>query len=138
CPGDAPTWFQNVFGQISGEDVGALYEEVLDAFVKLEKSNEFRQAGGLPKAPRPAQVTDWIRDGRGRSVAVRPIDDLAKFEREWKGWWTALQPSWEGERGKAETLPEGADWGKLASPGQNGILSVVAALYWWACAEKGR
>ncbi|KAJ7816803.1 hypothetical protein B0H13DRAFT_2380168 [Mycena leptocephala] len=118
CPGDAPTWFQNVFGQISGEDVGALYEEVLDAFVKLEKSNEFRQAGGLPKAPRPAQVTDWIRDGRGRSVAVRPIDDLAKFEREWKGWWTALQPSWEESAEKRRRYQKGRIGGNLRARGR--------------------
>jgi hypothetical protein len=103
CPGDAPTWFQNVFGQISGEDVGALYEEVLDAFVKLEKSNEFRQAGGLPKAPRPAQVTDgaaalpcgpsmtWRssrgsgRDG-GQPCSRRGRESAEKRRRYQKGW----------------------------------------------------
>jgi hypothetical protein len=30
----------------------------------------------------------------------------------------------------------GGEWGSLAAPGQNGMLSVVASIYWWGCAEK--
>jgi hypothetical protein len=143
CPGDAPNWFQTVFIEISREEVGGLYERMLEAFVELEKSREFKQGGsGLPTVGRPSQVSDWIKDGRGRSLPVRPIHNLEKFEKEWWVWWTALQPEWRGAwRGRPQTegaVREGAEWGKLGNPGQNGILSVVAALYWWACAEKAR
>jgi hypothetical protein len=143
CLGDAPNWFRSVFTEISREEVGGLYEKMLEAFVQLEKSRGFKQGGsGLPTAGRPTQVSDWIRDGRGRTLAVRPIHDVRKYEEVWWVWWTALQPEWRGAwRGRAQNecaVPEKADWGKLGQAGQNGVLSVVAALYWWACAEKAR
>ncbi|KAJ7875687.1 hypothetical protein B0H13DRAFT_2347995 [Mycena leptocephala] len=55
-------------------------------------------------------------------------------------WWTSLQPSWcgawHGRTGAAPALLLGSEWGKLAVFGQNGLLSMVAMLYWWGFAEK--
>ncbi|KAJ7890037.1 hypothetical protein B0H13DRAFT_1626490 [Mycena leptocephala] len=139
CPVEAPKWFQLAFKEISREDVGVVYEEMLAAFVALKKSNSFVQGSGLPKAGRPVQVSDWIKDGRGRSLKVRPIDNLEKFESEWWSWWNSLQPPWRGTpETRTKTVEEGAEWGRLGSGGQNGVLSVVAALYWWAHAEKSQ
>ncbi|KAJ7659792.1 hypothetical protein DFH06DRAFT_989390, partial [Mycena polygramma] len=94
----------------------------------------------LPKLLRPTQV-GWIRHGRGLRDGRdkdRPqeIVDVKIFERAWWTWWTALQPEWRGQRkrGVGEVAPEGADWGKLSSSGQNGV-SVVAVLYWWGLAK---
>ncbi|KAJ7655774.1 hypothetical protein DFH06DRAFT_992196 [Mycena polygramma] len=147
CPAEAAPWFRAVFPQISRETLATPYQALLRAYVEFEESKNWVQMGGLPKVPRPSQVGEWIRDGRGLRDGRgkdRPQDivDLGSFESEWWTWWTALQPSWRGawrgrrKAGVAQTLPEGADWGKLSSSGQNGVLSVVATLYWWACAEK--
>jgi hypothetical protein len=119
-----------------------LYKDLLAAFVKREQSQNFQQSGSLGTALRPMQVSDWIRDGWGRSGKVRPIKDLQKYETEWGAWWAALQLPWRGpwreQRAGAVPAPKDAEWGKLGFTGQNGVLSVVAALYWWACAERVR
>jgi hypothetical protein len=130
-----------VFAQISGEAIGPRYEEILKAWLDFEKKHDFALGSSALRAQhRPQEVHEWIRDGRGRSMAVRPIADVAKFESAWWKWWSALQPSWRGtwrgRTGAAPALPPGGDWEKLAVHGQNGLLSVVATLYWWGFAEK--
>ncbi|KDR75456.1 hypothetical protein GALMADRAFT_140956 [Galerina marginata CBS 339.88] len=79
----------------------------------------------------PGDVKQWIQ--RARSPTWRPIiQDLAKFEREFGAWWTALQPEWrvEAEEGHAVEDGEG-DWEVLRKQGLNGLLSLLAALFFW-------
>jgi hypothetical protein len=115
---------------------------MLEALVALERSYGFKIGSkNLSKGSRrPVQVQDWIKDGRGRNLAVRPIANLARYQEDWWAWWTELQPpwrgSWRGQTSEKSAVPADADWGKLVVPGQNGLLSVVATLYWWAVAEK--
>ncbi|KAJ7017138.1 hypothetical protein C8F04DRAFT_907552, partial [Mycena alexandri] len=142
CPLDAPAWVGNAFAQISGKDIGEHYEEVLDAWLGLERKYGFTAGSSnssFSRVARPQEVTDWIRDGRGRSVGIRAIANLEAFEKTWWAWWTALQPAWR-KPAQGQLSPPAApgmmDWGKLIVPGQNGLLSVVAALYWWGVAEK--
>ncbi|KAJ7605235.1 hypothetical protein DFH06DRAFT_1020351, partial [Mycena polygramma] len=138
---DWKPWFKHGFEEVSREELGGLYHEVLEALIDLERSYGF--VFGTEKVKgvgRPSQVTEWIRDGRGRTQAVRAVPDVPKFSREWWTWWSSLQPEWRGSwRGRATQPPppENAVWEKLRVPGQNGVLSVVATLYWWGCAEKG-
>ncbi|KAJ7680841.1 hypothetical protein DFH06DRAFT_973383 [Mycena polygramma] len=124
-------------------DLGPRYRELLDEFIALERSYDFVLGTGALKAPgRPSQVQQWIRDGRGRTQAVRAIPNIDQFASQWWIWWSALQPAWRGawrgRKGGPQAVPENADWGLLAVPGQNGVLSVVATLYWWGCAEKAK
>ncbi len=48
-----------------------------------------------------------------------------------------MQPAWrnigvkEGPLGLEDRFQGGNDWSKLNKPGQNGLLSVLAALAWW-------
>ncbi|KAJ7160859.1 hypothetical protein C8R46DRAFT_905053 [Mycena filopes] len=138
CPGDAPVWFKHGFGQVSREVLGGCYEELLEEFVALERSYGFvvgASKGLKGSYPRPEQVSTWVKDGRGRKLSMVPITDVASFGKEWWSWWQGMQPSWRGERGE-RVAAEQADWGHLVQPGQNGMLSVVAALYWWGHAEK--
>jgi hypothetical protein len=140
CPDDAATWVKHGFGEISREALRPLYEELLESWVALEHLYSFKIGTKyLAKGTsRPVQVQDWIRDGRGWTQATRPITNIPQFETDWWAWWTELQPAWRGSRrGAVKTVaPEGADWGKLVVAGQNGLLSVVATLYWWGVAEK--
>ncbi|KAJ7925377.1 hypothetical protein B0H13DRAFT_1600506, partial [Mycena leptocephala] len=143
CPEDAPIWVKHAFGEISREPIGAHFEEVIRAWLELEKAYGFKLGSkALTTTNRPIEVKDWVRDGRGRSMAVRPIPDLPKFQAGWWKWWTALQlswcGSWCGRRGEPLPPPEGGGWEKLVVPGQNGLLSVVATLYWWGYEEKKR
>ncbi|KAJ7680856.1 hypothetical protein DFH06DRAFT_973093, partial [Mycena polygramma] len=143
CPTEAPEWFRKIFPEISREGgLPAPYWELLCAYLEFEQKANFENRGELAKGVRPKQVSDWVRDGRGRTQELRGISDIKGFEAEWWTWWTRLQPAWREpgrerrKAGKTETVPEGANWGTLASPGKNGILSVVASLYWWAVAER--
>ncbi|KAJ7802506.1 hypothetical protein B0H14DRAFT_2385399 [Mycena olivaceomarginata] len=137
CPDDAPVWFRNGFREISREALGAQFEALLLAYIALERRNGFA-ADGKPKglkgtAPRPHQVTDWIRDGRGRGQSMRAIPDISEYQKIWWAWWAGLQPEW---RKVGDVDSSGGEWGSLAAPGPNGMLSVVASIYWWGCAEK--
>ncbi len=48
-----------------------------------------------------------------------------------------MQPSWRTNNNNDETS---GDWGKICRPGVNGILSVMAALFFWGdaigCADE--
>ncbi|KAJ7678452.1 hypothetical protein B0H14DRAFT_2238840, partial [Mycena olivaceomarginata] len=143
CPVDAPTWFQKGFTEVSWRTLGPRYEEVLREFIAMEESMGFASDGKMKglkgTATRPSQVGDWIRDGRGRTQAVRAITDIDAFETTWWAWWNSMQPDWRAlwSSEGARVVPVGADWGPLAAAaatGQNGMLSVVATLYWWGCA----
>ncbi|KAJ7731015.1 hypothetical protein B0H16DRAFT_1270760, partial [Mycena metata] len=142
CPSDAPPWLRYAFEQISGKAIGGRYEELLGAWVALERKYGFAVGSsnsGFSRVARPQEVTDWIRDGRGRAVEIRAISNVETFERTWWAWWTALQPAWrtpaQGQLSPPAAETGTTEWGKLIVPGQNGLLSVVAALYWWGVAE---
>jgi hypothetical protein len=73
--------------------------------------------------------------GNGRGPA---IGDLKRFGESWWKWWEELQLSWrvqDGDTGKfkrcAYPVALTSNWKTLRAPGQNGVLSVVASLYWW-------
>ncbi|KAJ7602641.1 hypothetical protein DFH06DRAFT_1023575 [Mycena polygramma] len=115
---------------------------LVTAWVELERSYAFAFGTAALKAThRPAEVKKWIGDARGKTLAVVPITNMGKFVESWWKWWTVLQPSWRGSaRGQREGPPAAApdaDWSQLVVPGQNGLLTVMATLYWWGCAEKG-
>ncbi|KAJ6451211.1 hypothetical protein C8R47DRAFT_952652, partial [Mycena vitilis] len=138
-----PPWLAHAYREVSRQDLGALYRELLHAFIELERSYGFIFGSGALKAPgRPEQVGKWIRDGRGRTQAVRTIPNIEQYATQWWKWWSALQPqwrgAWRGQKGPQQAVPKGADWSLLEVPGQNGVLSVVATLYWWGCAEKAK
>jgi hypothetical protein len=127
-----------VFDEISQQDVGTEYQGLLRAFVDLESRYRFEKGKkNLPAAGRPTQLSEWIRDGRGRSKTSMVIDNLAQYEEGWWKWWLGMQPSWQVGEDGVPVRPEEYrdDWGGLVAPGQNGLLSVVATLYWWAQAE---
>ncbi|KAJ6503159.1 hypothetical protein C8R47DRAFT_968874 [Mycena vitilis] len=139
---DTPAWMLHAFGELTREPIGQLFATLVTAWVELERSYSFAFGTATLKAThRPAEVKKWIADARGKTLAVVPITNMGKFVESWWKWWTVLQPSWRGSaRGQREGLPAAApdaDWSQLVVPGQNGLLTVMATLYWWGCAEKG-
>ncbi|KAJ7021244.1 hypothetical protein C8F04DRAFT_1274013 [Mycena alexandri] len=75
------------------------------------------------------------------------IESLAVYDERWWKWWGTLQPEWRvGEEGKAGRFARASypphareKWASLRLPGPNGLLGVVATLYWWGkvVKEKG-
>lgn len=68
------------------------------------------------------------------------------YAQEWWTWWQILQPEWrvfDSDKtgvcvGTGAVQPESLDaWNCLLVPGANGLLGVVASLYWWGCGVVG-
>lgn len=68
--------------------------------------------------------------------------EVGKYCKSWWAWWCNLQPRWrvkakgKGKKGLLSldvdglVMPPNA-WKDLLHPGANGIIVVVATLYWW-------
>ncbi|KAK6997417.1 hypothetical protein R3P38DRAFT_2797729 [Favolaschia claudopus] len=150
CPEDAGDWFRAVYPEVTAEPVGDCFNHLLIAWAGLEQTYSWVKKApsgrsSLGTTGRPSQVALWIGAGRGlrggpmREGAGPTIGSVVKFEETWWQWWSALQPAWRvrdgGHPGRFSREEYGGktreDWETLRAPGQNGMLSVVAALYWW-------
>lgn len=74
------------------------------------------------------------------------MGDVGAYAQEWWKWWQILQPEWRVFdsdttgvcAGTRAVQPESPDaWDRLLVPGANGLLGVVASLYWWGCGVVG-
>ncbi|KAJ7040099.1 hypothetical protein C8F04DRAFT_924800, partial [Mycena alexandri] len=135
-PPEAPAWFRDCYAKVSGEELGEEYDKLLREYVALEQGYGFAKGTVALKGrvERPKEVSDWVRDGRGRTKTVRQITNLPAYAANVRAWWTGLQPSWREKWDEGVEEEATDEWGTLASAGQNGVLSVVAALYWWGIA----
>ncbi|KAK7018521.1 hypothetical protein R3P38DRAFT_2784330 [Favolaschia claudopus] len=157
CPEDAGEWFQGVYVEVVVEPVGDCFNNLLVAWADLERAylwvkKPLTGRSSLSAANRPSQVALWIGAGRGlrggpMSKGAGPtIGSVVKFEQNWWAWWASLQPPWRvRDAGHPERFSReeyGAktseDWDTLRAPGQNGMLSVIATLYWWGVKLKDK
>ncbi|KAK7028486.1 hypothetical protein R3P38DRAFT_3190082 [Favolaschia claudopus] len=146
CPADAADWFKAVYAEVSTVPLGQPFNTLLEGWTNLERAYGWESGRrGLPSDGRPSQVSSWVslaRGSRGGSMGEGrgpTLADTVKFEKEWWGWWGKLQPEWrvrdeqrEGRWARDERPATGPDtWTSLRFPGPNGILSLVACLFWW-------
>jgi hypothetical protein len=110
------------------EDMGGQWGKLVTLWQDFEVKHEFREAGKLSPRGRPKCIADWIQ--RARSPAFRP-DINPTYASEFSTWWTNLQPAWRTEGGGGELARGTGDLEGLRRPGVNGLLSVVAALFFW-------
>jgi hypothetical protein len=61
---------------------------------------------------------------------------LKGLETQFNTWWVRLQPEWRVSNGKLVRGNIGGSWDSLRFPGQNGLQSVLAALFFWGIALK--
>jgi hypothetical protein len=124
-PQDAPKWFVNAVVMARSVSWGGTWVTLLESWLKYQRRSDLGDDGKLRTAGRPACIAAWI--ARARSPTWRPqINDVAQFEKEFWSWWNGLQPEW-----RESTESNDGDWGDLRKPGANGIVSVVAALFYW-------
>ncbi|KAJ7697300.1 hypothetical protein B0H16DRAFT_1706246 [Mycena metata] len=146
CPAGAASWFRSVYRQISIEDLGDSFNALLEVFVKLERGYRWQQAPEqLPVDGRLVPITKWVASGcggrgKGGIMGQGCGPELGETAR-------SLQPAWrQQEIGHetrfvrssypAATRKSKNNWETLRQPGQNGILSLVAGLYWWGKKAK--
>ncbi|KAJ7088021.1 hypothetical protein B0H15DRAFT_801080 [Mycena belliarum] len=125
-------------------DLGPHFHAVLAAWTRIEAASRFENGPTkLSSKKRPDQVRAWIAAKRGKTGGAGvTVTDAAAYAIQWQAWWDSLQPEWrvKGVDGTWEIGGEygerGREWGPLYQWGVNGVVSIVASLYFWGCAVK--
>lgn len=138
CPHDAALWLVNAVSMLSAGDLGAEWLRLVQAWVKFELEQGSNAGSKLNSAQRPIAVAEWMK--RKRSSTWRPlVGDVVAYGTMHMDWWHSLQPSWRlREDGTIDEEVVAGDWAELRKPGVNGILSVLASLFYWGVNVKGR
>ena len=130
---------------------GDLWTECVGIWFCLEQRRDFRKSSmALSAVGRPKGVGDWV--ARARKAEYRPAKRTPSTHEStfWK-WWISIQPHWRRDNDdtsmdddsndsnddKTAVLlpaspPDNESWDEIARYGSNGILLVLAALYFWA------
>jgi hypothetical protein len=130
---------------MTGVALGCHFNALLAVWTRIEDASRFEQGPtNLSHKGRPKQVGNWVASARGKKSYDASIPDLAEYAVTWHTWWDTLQPAWRkrGKDGEWESSgygEGGREWGPLFQWGVNGMLNVVASLYFWgvAISEKG-
>ncbi|KAI5824190.1 hypothetical protein K523DRAFT_192053, partial [Schizophyllum commune Tattone D] len=143
CPPTAQAWFRQNFILLDLPNLHHLYSALLDAWCRLEATNNFAIGKGSKArvdVPKPALLRDWIQAGRAsRSKKMPKVVKIDDFARQMWSWWAAMQPEWRKIDSTGRAAPSrditGTGWGSaLEVRGQNGMLSLVAGVCWWGLA----
>lgn len=125
----------NAIELITAADLSAKWQDLVVAWIKFEEVSEFKSSQ-LGSKDRPQAIADWIR--RARRVDYRPeIKNITAYEEDFRVWWISLQPAWRRvdsdwpQKGESK-----GDWEMLRRSGRNGLVSVVAALFFWGWASR--
>ncbi|KAJ7031438.1 hypothetical protein C8F04DRAFT_960250 [Mycena alexandri] len=144
CPPNVPAWFSGAYVQMTATALGPHFNAVLAAWIRIEAASRYEHADTkLPAKHRPKQVGTWIARGRSKS-ADTTVRDPRAYAAQWQLWWDELQPAWRTrDKDGAWSVAggyggSGKEWGALFQWGVNGVLGVVASLYFWgiACADE--
>lgn len=136
---DVNPWFVKAISMLDDAALGERWALLVVAWIAFEEKHECRPNGTLSARGRPTAVADWIQ--RARSITWRPIiKDSRAYGKEHLAWWESLQPEWRlldgvGDETDFAQLEDG-DLQALEKPGVNGLLSVVASLFFWGTAVK--
>lgn len=127
---DAPEWFKKAFAMLSSLDCGEEWTRTLECWGRLESEAGYAGNLKLGTKGRPDAIKDWIQ--RARSTTWRPtIRDPKVFGSQVSGWWLSLQPDWRIEEGGGFSRTLDGDFEDLRRPGINGLLSIIAGLFFW-------
>ncbi|KAJ3492554.1 hypothetical protein NLJ89_g11211 [Agrocybe chaxingu] len=127
----AREWFEKAKGQFRAVPFGEPWLRLLEEWEAFqEEVNAFADNRMLSAKRRPKSIALWI--GRARNPTYRPSNPNPKIdETDYKAWWMGLQPEWRVVKGRVVNSSMEGDWSCLQLPGVNGVLSVIAALFFW-------
>ncbi len=107
--------------------------------MKFEEDAHYEGYEKLGTLKRPQAIGAWIQ--RARAPAYRPaITNVKQYTEDFSVWWQSLQPEWRRSLCGAGPylLQQDGDWTHMRRfSGINGLLSVVAALYFWGDVVRG-
>lgn len=120
----SPTWFSSALTMLRSEELGPTWLHLVSLWEVFERKHDFKPADGRPKLSstcQPSCIGEWMKNARRpswRPVVNEKISFNSQFEADFSAWWAIL-------------LPEKSTASCIAKPGVNGLLSIVAALFFW-------
>jgi len=133
---NAPKWFISALRKLQSTTIDERFNTLIHTWATFEVKEGYAEVSKLDSKHRPSVIGDWIQRGRNEKW-VPPGFDSAKFENQFKQWWFHLQPVWR--RATDQDVAWGSIEGDLVhlkKPGTNGLLSVVAGLFFWGINVK--
>lgn len=135
---NAPKWFKAAVRKLRSKDIDPRFLTLVHTWASFEAKEGYKEVAKLDAKHRPTEIGDWIQ--RGRSEKWNPPKlHVEKYEQQFLMWWYHLQPAWrrENDRDVAWGSING-DLTHMRKPGTNGLLSVIAGLFFWGMnAETG-
>ncbi|KAF8160584.1 hypothetical protein BJ912DRAFT_833782, partial [Pholiota molesta] len=130
-----PLWFKTALVLLCSKDLGDNWNGLLSSWIQFEGRSYYKENGILGNQGRPQFVADWIR--HARSPKYRPKNvKLESFDRMFWVWWRSLQPDWRTDDGSGVLPRTAGDLDAIRKPGKNGILSVLAMVFFWGLATE--
>jgi len=116
------------------KELGAQWIQLVKAWEAFKVKLDFKESKKLSTTSCPEAVKAWIQ--RARAPAWMPaIVDTTAYEADFKLWWASVQPKWrKSSAGKVVFARVDGDWEEIRRPGLNGLLSIMAGLYFWGTA----
>lgn len=138
-PSEGPQWFFDSLGLLCHHDLGSQWQSLVVLWAVREEQADFVEQDMLSAKGRPLTIGQWIKSARPSKWSSK-IDDVHAFEEKFRSWWNHLQPEWRMAGAGDRLERDGDDWDCLrdCSTGANGLLSVVAALYFWGSSTLTR
>ncbi len=127
---DAPPWVTKALKLFRSVALGSEWDALLSRWLQFEQQSQFQGDTRLGAKNRPGIVGDWIQRARPSEFHFK-IQGVRSFNKNFNVWWISLQPDWRTNDPSGVLLRSGGDWGRLRCPGVNGLLSVLAALFFW-------
>ncbi|KAF8201854.1 hypothetical protein BJ912DRAFT_843261, partial [Pholiota molesta] len=106
APPLSPLWFKTALVLLCSKDLGDNWNGLLSSWIQFEGRSYYKENGILGNQGRPQFVADWIRHARS--------------------------PKYRPKNVKLET----GDLDAIRKPGKNGILSVLAMVFFWGLATE--
>ncbi|KAF9038719.1 hypothetical protein BJ165DRAFT_1352588, partial [Panaeolus papilionaceus] len=125
---------------ITGLGLGNKWSDCLKAYCEFQDHHGYSVERRLPTKGRPSIIAKWIRIGCTHTPKWCPAGLVPReMKEEFRRWWVSLQPDWRVKDSVVVGGQIDGDWKGLVYPGINGLLSVVACLFFWgmACDTAG-
>ncbi|PPQ79593.1 hypothetical protein CVT24_010043 [Panaeolus cyanescens] len=111
------------------EELGSEWVKLVEKWAEFEVKLNHAEMERLPCDHRPNEVAQWVK--RARDTWYPTSIDAAQYAASFDQWWATLQPDWRLEDGEIQRHLVEGDWSDLRRSGKNGLIVVVAALFFW-------
>lgn len=129
-----PEWLSNSLSLFKSTTLGPEWDLLVSNWFKFEEGTQFQGNGRLGCRRRPRVIAMWIKNARNPTFHP-DRKDVKAIADDFTAWWQSLQPKWRSANSNKAKQPNG-DWDCIRCSGSNGVLSVVAALFFWGDAVQ--